>query len=428
MVPTFPDLVIPGPMNKIITSMVKNNGYPLAYLYVSMFHSVATAVGNSCKVKFRDDWITAPILFTSLVGGPGAIKSHPVSFALSPIRTLDCEALGRYSLELEDYRRNRGCEYQQKPKARQRIVQDITMEAIAKILVDNPVGICVHVDELKGWFESFDKYHSGGGDKETWLSIYSGQPLVINRKSQDDIYSIPNPFVSVIGTIQPGVLSTLFKKDIENGFLARILFVLGPEDDTPVLWGDLDDFPSDDAAAWKHLLDKVLFISEEFHLEKEPRVFTFNRYARSILVRWQNEKETTCVEEGFPHKLGILRKIETYAVRFCLVNQLILDMCNDNLDNTIIGEVAVINSCTLADYFFETADYVYELVQTGGKPSIKKYMTLLDALPFEFTSMQAVEVGKVVGISRSSVFRFLRIGPDDPYLEKVSHGKFRKKD
>jgi hypothetical protein len=76
--------------------------------------------------------------------------------------------------------------------------------------------------QLNGWLGSFDKYHRSGGDQEQWLSMFNGDAIVVNRKSQDDIISVPSPFVSVIGSIQPSVLTKCFKgQKVENGFLFR---------------------------------------------------------------------------------------------------------------------------------------------------------------------------------------------------------------
>ena len=44
-------------------------------------------------------------------------------------------------------------------------MRDTTLEVLAKVLKANPVGVCVYVDELKGWLNSFNKYRNGGGDK-----------------------------------------------------------------------------------------------------------------------------------------------------------------------------------------------------------------------------------------------------------------------
>ena len=93
--------------------------------------------------------------------------------------------------KLEEWRKAPPESRGRKPKARQFRVQDITMEAITKILGETKRGIFVFVDELKGWISSFNKYRNGGGDLEQWLSLYNGVPITVNRKGEMTLSSWP---------------------------------------------------------------------------------------------------------------------------------------------------------------------------------------------------------------------------------------------
>ena len=80
--------------------------------------------------------------------------------------------------------------------------------------------------------------------------MFNGDAIVVNRKSQDDIISVHSPFVSVIGSIQPSVLTKCFKgQKVENGFLFRILFVNNLSEGQPMRWPE-DDLPSDAEDQW----------------------------------------------------------------------------------------------------------------------------------------------------------------------------------
>ena len=155
--------IYPPPLRQIIEDTHRDLNFPVNYIAASLLLAVSVAVGNSRVLKVRDGWRVKPILYMALVGSPGAVKTHPVSFALAPFRRSDDYTLGKYAAELEEYRRQVMTERGEKPKAKQFIVKDSTIEAVAKVLHSNSHGICVHSDELNGWLGSFDKYHRSGG-------------------------------------------------------------------------------------------------------------------------------------------------------------------------------------------------------------------------------------------------------------------------
>ena len=109
----------------------------------------------------------------------------------------------------------------------QLLVTDFTPEALIEVHKFNKNGIGVYADELASWFKNFNRYNSGS-EEQFWLSVWSGKPIRINRKTSEPIF-ISLPFISVIGTIQPAVLKELAKDRTENGFMDRILFVI-PDD------------------------------------------------------------------------------------------------------------------------------------------------------------------------------------------------------
>lgn len=69
-------------------------------------------------------------------------------------------------------------------------VDDITPEKLSSVLFDNPSGVMWSCDELRGLLSSFGRYGgagSGEAAKSRLLSMYTGEPLRIDRKGQDAI-------------------------------------------------------------------------------------------------------------------------------------------------------------------------------------------------------------------------------------------------
>lgn len=105
------------------------------------------------------------------------------------------------------------------------VASDTTVEALVGILENNPRGLLVHKDELAGWVRSMDQYKGGkGSDRQHWLSFWSGDEVVVDRKSRmGEPLIVAKPFVSLFGGIQPSMLGEL-GAGAEDGLIDRFLF------------------------------------------------------------------------------------------------------------------------------------------------------------------------------------------------------------
>ena len=92
------------------------------------------------------------------------------------------------------------------PVLKKFIVSDITPERLITIHQDNKRGICLYVDELMSWLKNFNRYNSGS-EEQFWLSVFSGKPIILDRQGNKNSAFIKHSFISVIGTIQKGLLN-----------------------------------------------------------------------------------------------------------------------------------------------------------------------------------------------------------------------------
>ena len=75
------------------------------------------------------------------------------------------------------------------------------------------------------YFLNFNRY--SGSDESYFLSLFSGTPFKYTRKSNNEYIFLPNPYCSIIGSTQPGMLSSLFGgKRSQNGFLDSTKHIL----------------------------------------------------------------------------------------------------------------------------------------------------------------------------------------------------------
>ena len=119
------------------------------------------------------------------------------------------------------------------------LVSDITQEAMAKSISENPRGICLYMDELQGWINNFTRYNKGS-EEQFYISLFNGYMYISDRKMNTNNIMIDSPFSNVIGTIQPEILIDTFKgSKSNNGLLDRILFAI-PEIQDKLYWKDDD--------------------------------------------------------------------------------------------------------------------------------------------------------------------------------------------
>lgn len=422
--PVFPVVIFPEKIKKIVQQTSEESNYPLNYIAAAMFFAASVAVGN-CRTLMAGTIKVKAILFMSLIGTPGSGKTHPINFAVAPFLRLDKSSILRYQNSLEDWRKTPAESRGKKPKAKQFRVQDITMETITKILGETRRGIFVFVDELKGWISSFNKYRNGGGDLEQWLSLYNGIPITVNRKGEDDVTYVEDPFVSVIGGMQPGILPKLFGGDnMDNGFFYRLLYVNNDADGKPLLWKKAD-LPSGCDDEWRKFINTILRPTGYFEDVEKEMNYTFSDDAWSYIVDWQNNTELHNAEDEPDSVTAIFRKIQDYCLRFCLVIHVMREAAGEIPQSTTIDENTAHRATILSEYFFRTAKETYDLVQMGGF-NHGKFFDLLNCLNTTFSAEQAVAVGERIGISRNTVFRYLRQEADGPFLKKTGHGKYAK--
>jgi hypothetical protein len=195
-------------------------------------------IGICIEIDASTQFQPPPIIWTGLVGEPGATKSPIFTTILRPLEKLQAEADKRYRFEVEQYQQAKEKWENQsekdladkpvEPVQREYYLQDATMEAIADCLSNQPErGVVVAVDELAGLFNGFDQYRSGGkgSDRQKWLSSYDGRSIKVNRKTGKRI-SLSSSLISIMGTIQPVVLrKQMGDATADDGFWVRFLWV-----------------------------------------------------------------------------------------------------------------------------------------------------------------------------------------------------------
>ncbi len=435
---SFPVNIIPKQLQQIIRETHRSLNYPIDYIAVSLCFAISITIGNTYVIKVKDGWIERAILYVALLGRPGTNKSHPLSFALQPLFDYDREEYSKFKKAMTEYndilslnrkeREERGIvSLPSEPIQKKFIVSDITPECLAFIHENNRRGICLYTDELASWFKNFNRY-TKGSEEQFWLSLFSGKPIIYDRRGGKNSVSINHSFIGVIGTIQQGILKELAKGDRNhNGFIDRILFVI-PENLKKTYWTE-NNLPSGIQELWKVLIDKL--IRTEYRMDEFgdpiPKVLTLDCEAKVLLYNWQRENTDRCNMEINEIMIGVYSKMEIYVIRFCLILQIARYLCGES-GNELIDAESVRGAIALSGYFQNTAQRVQEILTISSRleqmPTDK--VKLYNSLPSDFSTGEGIKIATRFDMSEDSFKRFLNDVKGN-LLDNYKHGRYRKK-
>ena len=375
----FPTELLPSAVAEYVTSAAKAIGCDVGFVAAPMLALLAASIGATTRIQVKPGWTEPAIAWCAVVAESGGHKSPALDAATVFLRrwqhtkmrefqqaVKDHElALARYEKELSAWKRDPDAGdppvKPEAPTAARVWADDITVEGLGRLLLENPRGVCVVKDELAGWF-AFDQYRAkGGSDAPKWLSLFGGRPMTIDRKGAPPIY-IPHASASLVGTVQPGVLSKLLTDEHRlSGLAARMLFVAPPR--SAKRWTDATVDHLTEAAVAR-IFDRLLGLrfATDDQGEDRPRILTFAPDAQREFERFYNEHGE--LQDGMTgDTLSVAAKMEAYAARFALV----LSLTEWATDRTAgmpgpVDAVAVCRAIELSRWFMVEIDRVHNLL------------------------------------------------------------------
>ena len=431
----FPIDALPSRLQVIIREANVTLGFPVDYMAGTMLSAMAAVIGNTHHAEVMAGWKEYAILFVALVGCPGVCKSHPLSYVMQPLIDHDAEkaaqfaeALKRYNAAMELPPKERIANgYDLNPVEPRRVrfmMQDVTNEAVHRILSENRRGLILMYDELAGWVKNFNRYNNGS-ESEFWMSVFNHKVAMSDRKSSQSGVFIRNPFLCVIGTIQPKVLGELAAGNRNsNGFTERFLYVV-PDDQTKAKWNSERKSPSFDiVSAWREVVGKLTGIvpATDSGGDILPEDVPFSQDALQRLYSWQNESTERCNAEGSDTLTAIASKLEIYAVRFCLLLALSDWACGAKKKKAI--EAATVErAIRLTEYFRVTATRVQGIIGEDALTDVQ--LAVMSELPGTFTTAEGVAIAAKCGMSERSFKRFLKDRNGVLFVHSA-HGNYTK--
>ena len=221
---------------------------------------------------------------------------------------------------------------------KQFIADDITLEALVDLHQEVPTGVGVFKDELAGWLKDMNKYREGS-DLEFWLSTWSGTSVNVNRLTRVGSF-VENPFIPVIGGIQPAVLNELYNQEKkDNGFMDRML-ISYPDVTIPKY---NDEEISTDAIIWynstiANLRKVIQKLKQETDADEIKKIEVyFNSEAKNLWINKFNEiTEKQNSDNENEYFKSMYPKQKSYIPRFAFLLNALNSVCNDDIDFKII--------------------------------------------------------------------------------------------
>jgi hypothetical protein len=232
---------------------------------------VASAgIGTSLRLRLNDHWHEFCCLWGFNVGVSGVTKTPVTNWVVGPLWAVEDRLVRESAEALHEWEAEKGRKPEEgeegeprgpRPPAKRAIISEVTKEAVAPILVDNPRGLLLTREEGAGWIKSFNEYKSGkGSDREFWLATHSGAPISTDRKGSNNGRAehthVPRPFVSVLTNLVPGSLDLLVDEKRESGgFTERICFAF-PDSIPTRVWQE-DSIPEADIRRWEGTINRL---------------------------------------------------------------------------------------------------------------------------------------------------------------------------
>lgn len=425
----FPINAFPLLFRDLIIDLNKSLSFPIDYTGTALITTMATVIGTSVKVRVKNNWFEYASIYSCLIGNAGANKTHPVNTIFSVIRDIDKFNHDNFVIQYKEY-----LEYQKLTKAEKSevtkvchpiltksILTNFTPEVLNKRLNENLRGCTVLSDEMATFFEGMNNY-SKGDQIGVYLSFWNNQPTTIDRIGDPIPLFIKNPYLSIIGGLQPRMLANVFpRQKLNNGFFQRFLFA----------------FP--DATLKKSINDNELneaiferykdFIKEHYYSlgVKEndgfinSKIVSWTPEAKTFFYKWQNENCDLVNDYSNNIKGEIISKFDNHFIRLALLLQMMADSKSD-----FIEIEAVKGAKLLCDYYMNCSFKVLGIIQNP-----KEYLETLAEnkkrfyynLKERFTTAEAIEEGKAFDFQERRIKEFLK---DAILFKRIKHGFYEK--
>ena len=409
---SFPIDVFPTELQGYIRELKGSLNFHQDFSAVAAMFTVATINGNRYKLKVKNGWNAPTIFWFACVGHPGTIKTHPVRQMINPIFDIDASSKEFYDAEMMNYDPDEKPK-RPKPKFKQILISDYTIEALHSIHDFNKRGIGLYKDELIGFLNDMNKYRKGS-DEQFWLESINNGNYVVNRVSKEPIM-IKNICINIIGTIQHDVLNKMISTYQGNGLIDRFLFTASEDQVYEISPYEIDEY-------WPQMFKDLIIKAnrnftyfdnkDEKIIQMTPEAFAEYRRIDAGYVEVQKNEITPQYIKNY------LSKMKTYVPRFALLLGIMDEIFYNNAIE--VNETHMINAGRIADYFIKSAMDVF--IANDIQAQIKQ---IADTMKSKTKHEKIVELYKK-GFKQSDLVKFFGDSKQTIYYHLKKEGMVKK--
>lgn len=293
---SFNEDMLPASLRPWVNDIAERMQCPPDYIAATAMVVAGALVGRKIGIrpKQHDDWLVIPNLFGLIVGRPSLMKTPAMREVLNILTKFENQAREKYEADLAEHelvqdvrdiqkkaareelrkqaKKSPDAEEEYKAKVREMnsihapvrqryMTTNATVEKLGEILRDNPNGVLIHMDELIGFLRSMDR-DGHECDRSFYLTAWDGCGRYTYDRIGRGTVEIEAAIVSIIGSIQPGVIASYVRGAVaggtgDDGLIQRFQVMVWP--DPPPGWSNVDRPPTQTPAKMRlrHLSDWI---------------------------------------------------------------------------------------------------------------------------------------------------------------------------
>ena len=303
------------------------------------------------------------------------------------VRAKKQEERAAAATELLDAQKERRQLDETRPRVPQLIGDDITPEALARVMADNDESLAI-ISAEGGFTDILGGRYSDSPNLDLVLKAHNGEPVTVNRRGGETV-RMERPFLALALCVQPDVVGRMRADSTmtDRGLLARIVYALPP---SALGRRQLDPEPIPTAlrGRWHSTLAAVLHHDMK---GSTPRTLTLTPAARTLLTDYRHAHEPRLHPDW-----GEYAPIKSWASKLpgALVRIAAMLALADSPGSVTVAEQHMASALTLADSLAAHALRVLTgPLQHQASPArqLLDWALTLPGSPAEFTAREARE-------------------------------------
>ncbi|MEM7260732.1 MAG: DUF3987 domain-containing protein [Planctomycetota bacterium] len=320
----FPTHALPDHIARFVGQAAASIPVDEALVALPVLSVLAGSIGNARRFEARPGYEQPSVLWGLVLLSQGCAKSVAFDLARGPLKRLRSEEGREYRGEVEAWERLSRAQKagSPAPAERFRLVDDATLEGIAKRLSNQSRGLILGSDEFASVL-NMAEYKQNSNDSSRLCKLWDASDLNVTRSSAPGIF-VERAAISLVGAAQPELFERAASADLwDGGLLARFMIAMPPS--TRRRWAG--GVPLDPEVADEY--DSI--VRRLYHLPTRTRgsVLSFAPSAAKLFGEFYDETNSQAERSSDPVLGALATKAISNALRIAGVFQ-VAQWANDD--------------------------------------------------------------------------------------------------